>query len=95
MGLAELLDRKLASGGEVGGISIVEVSMRPAEVFVRPLLHDEAIRLKRLSKRAMHQCTRQRLLRDLFGVGRGPQRPIGHAVGHREQPGKGRLEGAD
>jgi transposase len=58
--LEELLDRKLVVGGEVGGISIVEVSMRPPEVFVRPLLHDEAIRLKRLSKRAKHQCTRQR-----------------------------------
>ena len=34
--------------------------MRPPEVFVRPLLHDEAVRLKRLSKRAKHQCTRQR-----------------------------------
>ena len=34
--------------------------MRPAEVFVRPLLHEEAVRLKRLSKRARHQCTRQR-----------------------------------
>jgi transposase len=38
----------------------VEVVMRPPEVFVRPLLHDEAVRLKRLSKRAKHQCTRQR-----------------------------------
>ena len=26
--------------------------MRPPEVFVRPLLHEEAVRLKRLSKRA-------------------------------------------
>src|SRR4051812_36578432 len=34
--------------------------MRPAEVFVRPLLHEEGVRLKRLSKRARHQCTRQR-----------------------------------
>lgn len=34
--------------------------MRPAEVFVRPLLHDEAVRLKRLSKRAKHESTRQR-----------------------------------
>jgi len=54
------LDRKLVVGGEHGGISIVEVVMRPPEVFVRPLLHDEAVRLKRLSKRAKHQCTRQR-----------------------------------
>jgi transposase len=38
----------------------VEVMMRPPEVFVRPLLHEEAVRLKRLSKRAKHQCTRQR-----------------------------------
>jgi transposase len=38
----------------------MEVVMRPPEVFVRPLLHDEAVRLKRLSKRAKHQCTRQR-----------------------------------
>jgi transposase len=54
------LDRKLAVGGEWGCISIVEVVMRPAEVFVRPLLHDEAVRLKRLSKRAKHESTRQR-----------------------------------
>ena len=34
--------------------------MRPPEVFVRPLLHDEAVRLKRLAKRARHESTRQR-----------------------------------
>jgi hypothetical protein len=34
--------------------------MRPSEVFVRPVLHEEAVRLKRLSKRAQHQCARQR-----------------------------------
>jgi transposase len=34
--------------------------MRPPEVFVRPLAHGEAVRLKRLSKRAEHQSTRQR-----------------------------------
>jgi transposase len=55
-----MLDRKLVVGGEGRRISIVEVVMRPPEVFVRPLLHDEAVRLKRLSKRAKHQCTRQR-----------------------------------
>jgi transposase len=54
------LDRKLVVSGEHGWISTVEVVMRPPEVFVRPLLHDEAVRLKRLSKRAKHQCTRQR-----------------------------------
>jgi transposase len=47
-------------GGECGCISTVEVVMRPAEVFVRPLLHDEAVRLKRMSKRAKDECTRQR-----------------------------------
>jgi transposase len=60
VGFEERLDRKLVVGGEHGGISTVEVVMRPPEVFVRPLLHDEAVRLKRLSKRAKHQCTRQR-----------------------------------
>ena len=34
--------------------------MRPPEVFVRPLAHEEATRLKRISKRAKHQSTRQR-----------------------------------
>ena len=34
--------------------------MRPPSVFVRPLLHEEAVRLKRLSRRAKHECTRQR-----------------------------------
>ncbi len=56
----ETLDRKRAVDGESGCISTVEVVMRPPEVFVRPLLHEEAVRLKRLSKRAKHQCTRQR-----------------------------------
>ena len=31
----------------------------PPEVFVRPLVHDEAVRLKRLAKRAKHESTRQ------------------------------------
>ena len=34
--------------------------MRPAEVFVRPLSHEEAVGLKRLAKRARYQSTRQR-----------------------------------
>jgi transposase len=37
-----------------------EVSMRPAEVFVRELAPHEGQRLKRLSKTAKHQSTRQR-----------------------------------
>jgi transposase len=60
VGFRKRFDRKLVVGGEDGGISTVEVVMRPPEVFVRPLLHDEAVRLKRLSKRAKHFCTRQR-----------------------------------
>src|SRR5207249_8879324 len=40
--------------------STVEVVMRPPSVFVRPLLHEEAVRLKRLSRRAKHESTRQR-----------------------------------
>jgi hypothetical protein len=60
VGLEGSSDRKLAARGEWGCITIVEVAMRPAEVFVGPLLHEEAVRVKRLSKRAKHQCTRQR-----------------------------------
>jgi transposase len=41
-------------------MSTVEVVMRPPSVFVRPLLHEEAVRLKRMSSRAKHECTRQR-----------------------------------
>jgi transposase len=44
----------------MGRVFTVAVMMRPTEVFIKPLLHDEAVRLKRLSKRAKHQCTRQR-----------------------------------
>jgi transposase len=59
--LEETLDRKLGVGVERGRMSSLEVVvMRPASVFVRPLLHEEAVRLKRLSKRAKHECTRQR-----------------------------------
>ena len=60
MGLEGLLDRKRAVRGELGRISIVEVMMRSAEVFVRPLLHEEAVRLKRSARRARHESTRQR-----------------------------------
>jgi len=34
--------------------------MRPPEVFVRPLSHEEALRLKRLVKRSKHASTRER-----------------------------------
>jgi transposase len=46
--------------GELGCISTVEVVMRSPEVFVRPLAHEEAVRLKRLAKRAKHASTRER-----------------------------------
>jgi transposase len=55
-----MFDRKLAVGGELDGISTVEVAMRPPEVFVRPLSHEEAVRLKRLVKRSKHASTRER-----------------------------------
>src|SRR3954449_3119750 len=58
--LEESLDRKPGLAVESGGISTVEVVMRPPSVFVRPLLHEEAVRLKRLSRRARHESTRQR-----------------------------------
>src|SRR5271167_1794559 len=42
--------------------AMVEVLMRPPEVFVRDLLPDEGNRLKRLSKTAKHAAKRQRAL---------------------------------
>jgi hypothetical protein len=54
------LDRKLGVAVERGGVSSVEVVMRPPSVFARALLHEEAVRLKRLSRRARHESTRQR-----------------------------------
>jgi Winged helix-turn helix len=57
---AQTFDRKLAVGGELGRIPILEVVMRPPEVFVRSLSHQEAVRLKRMSTRAEHQSTRIR-----------------------------------
>jgi transposase len=60
VGLRQRFDRKLGAGDEWGVISTVEVAMRPPEVFVRPLAHEEALRLKRLAKRAKHASTRER-----------------------------------
>jgi transposase len=60
VGLEESLDRKLGLAVEWGCISTVEVVMRPPSVFVRALQHEEAVRLKRLSRRAKHESTRQR-----------------------------------
>ncbi len=34
--------------------------MRFPEVLVKPLAHDEAVQLKRMSKQTKHQSTRQR-----------------------------------
>jgi len=60
VGLLGLFDRKLMPGGELGCIPTMEVAMRSPEVFVRPLSHEEALRLKRLAKRAKHESTRER-----------------------------------
>ena len=38
----------------------MEVVVRPPEVFVRPLVHEEAVALKRRAKRAKHTAARQR-----------------------------------
>jgi transposase len=46
--------------GEWGRISTVEVRVRPPEVFVRPLEHQEAVTLKRRAKQAKHFATRER-----------------------------------
>lgn len=60
MALLQGFDRKLEAGGEWGRISTVEVVVRPPEVFVRSLSHEEAVTLKRRAKRAKHFSTRQR-----------------------------------
>jgi transposase len=60
VGLLQRFDRKLAAGGEWGRISIVEVVVRPPEVFVRALEHGEAVALKRKAKQAKHFATRER-----------------------------------
>jgi transposase len=60
VGLLQTFDRKRSIGGEEGRIPMMEVQMRPPEVFVRPLGHGEAVALKRRSKSAKHVSTRQR-----------------------------------
>jgi hypothetical protein len=60
VGPAGMFDRKVACDGEWGRIPSLEVVMRSPEVFVRPLSHQEAVRLKRMSTRAEHQSTRIR-----------------------------------
>jgi transposase len=56
-----LFDWKRAVRGEWGRIPMLEVVMRPPEVFVRSLSHQEAVKLKRMSSRAEQQATRVRV----------------------------------
>jgi transposase len=56
------VDRKLRLAGELGRIPSLEVMMRPASVFVRPLLPEEGNRLKRLSRKAASEVKRERAL---------------------------------
>jgi hypothetical protein len=64
--LLERFDSKLAgtrgAGVECGRMRPEEVSVRPVSVFVRALAPLEGQRLKRLSKRAKHESTRQRAM---------------------------------
>ncbi|MCA1699071.1 MAG: IS630 family transposase, partial [Actinobacteria bacterium] len=55
-------DRNPRVRGELGGISILELWMRPPEVFVRELSLDEGNRLKRLSRKAASEVKRERAL---------------------------------
>ena len=48
----------IGSGVSLYGSPRRLVVMRPAEVFVRPLSHEEAVRLKRVVKRSKHASTR-------------------------------------
>jgi transposase len=60
VGLLPRFDRKPSVGGERGRINSLEVVVRPPEVFVRLLVHEEAVSLKRKAKQAKHFSTRQR-----------------------------------
>jgi len=62
VGLLQTFDRKPSVDVEMGRIRPKEVSMRPPEVFVRPLSPEEGQRLKRLSRRARHHASRQRAM---------------------------------
>ncbi|MCA1680628.1 MAG: IS630 family transposase [Actinobacteria bacterium] len=62
VGRLGIVDRDLRLRGELGGISILEVWMRPPEVFVRELSLDEGNRLKRLSRKAASEVRRERAL---------------------------------
>jgi transposase len=55
-----MFDRKPWVGGEWGRIRVQEVVVRPPEVFVRPLEHAEAVKLKSRAKKAKHFSTRER-----------------------------------
>jgi transposase len=62
VGLLQTFDRKPPVDVELGRIRPKEVSVRPPEVFVRPLAPEEGQRLKRLSRRARYAPTRQRAM---------------------------------
>src|SRR5215210_7269797 len=57
-----MVDRNRRVRGELGGISVMEVWMRPPEVFVRELSLEEGNRLKRLSRKAASEIKRERAL---------------------------------
>jgi transposase len=57
-----MVDRNRRVCGELGGISVMEVWMRPPEVFVRELSLEEGNRLKRLSRKAASEVKRERAL---------------------------------
>jgi transposase len=57
VGPTKSFDRNSPFDDELRRIPTVEVMMRAPEVFVRPLSHQEAVRLKRMSTRAEHRST--------------------------------------
>src|SRR3954447_403288 len=57
-----MFDRKRAVRGELGRVTSMEVAMRPPEVFVRALSHEEGVRLKQVSRKAKYQSKRQRAI---------------------------------
>ena len=78
------IDRKLVVGVERGRIPDLEVVMRPASVFVRDLLPEEGVRLKRLSRKAASEAKRERALIVWASATRMPVSQIATLVGTDE-----------
>jgi transposase len=78
------IDRKPLADVELGCIPDSEVWMRPPSVFVRELLPEDGIRLKRLSRKAASEAKRERALIVWASATRMPASQIATLVGSDE-----------